>query len=242
MDKLIEKKIKSGRVTSAVLLTLWVLSLAAMIMSFIIGTEASLGVGVIGLFASVLLPLIYVLALRSYTHLKWMRKNFSSEIASDVVLDKPMLPKSKIFCGSKSFFVKNGFYVIPYGAVQWVYENKMSILPYYFLHLTGGKKLTVYADKDEFKWLLQNYIKPASPEIIIGYGQAQQRAYFERFPSEDGKRKKGLRIASICFIIIAAISMLPFYMEHEFLKGTLISCFYIALGIGFLIAGNRNTK
>ena len=100
----------------------------------------------------------------------------------DDIPANPTLPKSKIYCGSKAFFSKKPFTVIPYSEIAWVYMqvNKaygITVAKQVHIYCRNGKHFILRADVEEIKWLLENCLLKFNPNIIIGYGFEQKKQY-----------------------------------------------------------------
>ena len=70
------------------------------------------------------------------------------------------------------------------------------------VYTKDGQKFILNSNADEFKWLLENYIAPNSPNIVIGYGAEQKARYRQLNPQSVEPVKKVRRIWGIVLMCI----------------------------------------
>lgn len=101
---------------------------------------------------------------------------------SDIDPEAYSLPHCKISCGSQGFYCKKPFALIPYDQILWIYLHRQSIngIPAgtsLKLRTREGKEYTLPHRDSESKLLLEKYILPHAPDIILGYGAEQKHLY-----------------------------------------------------------------
>lgn len=126
---------------------------------------------------------------------KWLKRNGMEHIADDIILDKPALPKSKIYCGQKALFSKKSGVILPYTEFAWmhlyehhngyVYEKIMVV------HTKDGSEFLLQLERDEFSWLLEKYILQNSPDVVAGSGPEARAKYTQLNPQSVKAGKKG---------------------------------------------------
>ena len=120
-------------------------------------------------------------------------KNYDwKDLVSDIDLDKPTLPKSKIHCGRKAFYSQKSGMVIPYHQTAWIYYKVqrsfgLVVDKTVVIYTRSGTKFLLKADDNEFIWLLENLIVPFSPGVVIGFGSEQKKRYKETRKAEMNK-------------------------------------------------------
>ena len=121
-------------------------------------------------------------------------KNYDwKDLVSDIDLDKPTLPKSKIHCGRKAFYSQKSKIVIPYHQTAWIYYKVqrsfgLVVDKTVIIYTRSGTKFLLKADDNEFMWLLENLIAPFSPGVVIGFGSEQKKRYKEIRKAEMNKK------------------------------------------------------
>lgn len=144
---------------------------------------------------------------------KWLEERGLEGVADDIILEKPTLPRSKIYCGQRALFSKKPYAIIPYSEIAWVYlyerrTNGILVEKAFILYTKDGKKFTLNAHEDEFKWLLENYIIPNSPNVVIGYGAKQKAQYKQLNPEWAKAGKKVKKIWGIVLMSLGIIFMI----------------------------------
>jgi len=122
---------------------------------------------------------------------KWLKKLGYEHIADDMLIDNPIMPDSRIYCGEKAIFSAKFGLVIPYVEIAWVYMcrhsvNGFNVDNHLNLHTKSGKKILVYAKKNEFK-ILMLCIASKVPGVIAGYGNEQKLKYKALLKENDKK-------------------------------------------------------
>lgn len=113
---------------------------------------------------------------------KQMAKKGMDNEAGTILVNKPTLPRMRVYCGNKALFNKNNHSILPYHQILWVYKyrhyvNGMLVEESIVLKLNTGKTVKLAAADQEFMWLLQNHIGPNSPNLIIGAGKQEAARY-----------------------------------------------------------------
>ncbi|MBR4050462.1 MAG: hypothetical protein IKK09_08180 [Clostridia bacterium] len=193
MKEYIERKIKAEKIFRVFLIVAF---LAFFGMIFILDTSNEwLFIG------SYLLCMVWVISIFVYLikYLLWTKvsrelKNYDwQETVSDISLDKPTLPKSKIYCGRKAFYSQKSKMVIPYHQIVWIYYKVqhfygLPVSKQVIIHTRSGNRFILEADNNEFAWLLENLIVPFSPGVVIGFGSEQKKRYKEIRKAEINKK------------------------------------------------------
>ena len=118
--------------------------------------------------------------------LKLLKQVDMLDAADDINVDDIKLPESKICCGSRAFYSKRNGAIIPYSEVAWVYlridkVNGITVSKSVVVFTKTVMQFTLSADKDEFNWLLRNYIIPNSPDVLVGFNKENKKQYKIRY-------------------------------------------------------------
>ena len=114
--------------------------------------------------------------------IKRLEKKGLLHVADDINPDTPTLPLSKIHCGQQALYSKKPCLILAYSEIAWVhlFEQRMYGIPVeraVIVHTNDGKKYSLKANEEEFKWLLGNCVLPVCPQVLLGYGPEQQMKY-----------------------------------------------------------------
>ena len=197
MREFIEKKTGSAKVFRVVLLVITLLWVCSFFLTPFLEFAVYYPVVMLLTLAVITCWIIYIVAWMPIVRsVKWLRGKGMENVADDIALDAPTLPRSKIYCGQRALLCKKPCTVIPYSEIAWVhlYERKLygiiTVEKAIIVYTNDGKKFSLNSDVDEFKWLLENYIIPNSPNIIVGYGNAQKARYKQLTQSQRIKERK----------------------------------------------------
>lgn len=133
-------------------------------------------------FALVIFGYVYLISFQPIMKsVKCIEMAGLEDIVDDIPIN-PTLQKSKIHYGSKAFFSKKPFTIIPYSEIAWVYMqvNKaygITVAKQVHVYYKNGKHFILRADVEELKWLLVNCLLKFNQNIIIGYGFEQKKQY-----------------------------------------------------------------
>ena len=144
--------------------------------------------------------------------LKTLREKGLEDVVNDIDLEKPIFPKSKIFCGEKALFSKEPWVIIPYSEIAWTYmyerrTNGILVERSMIIHTKENVKYAFKADEVIFKFLLISHIIKNSPDVIVGYGAEQKAAYGKICPEYIEKPKRIKRIAGIALMFLGAVML-----------------------------------
>lgn len=184
MREFIEKKLRAARFFRICLLVL----LAGCVGCFVaIGmvedTEIIIAPVMLSMSGLWISALVYFCSMHPFVRsIKWLEKMGLQNVADDIVLSRPTLPRSKIYCGQYALFSKKPCAIIPYAQIAWVhlYERRaygIAVEKAVIVYTMDGKKFALNSHTEEFQWLLENYIITHSPNIILGYGAEQKARY-----------------------------------------------------------------
>ncbi len=178
--------------------------------------------------------------------IKLLQSKGMENIADDIVLDKPTLPRSKIYCGQKAMFSKKPCLILPYEEIAWVYVHKdnmygITVSKSVVVHTKSGKHYTLSADIDEFQWLLENYIVKNSVNVIIGYGTEQKQKYKTLFPVVKQASKRKQFICG-CVLIPLGVALIVTSTVNGAIPGIIISAGLIMAGIVLVMAGRKEKE
>lgn len=247
MCELIEKKMRTARILRIalpVLAALWVCSLIMMSkLEFAVGYPLVMllmtGLIVCGIvYLTGYMPLV--------SSVKWLEKKDLSDVANDISLEKPALQRSKIYCGQKAFFCKKPCTIIPYREVAWVYlyERRLygviAVEKAVVIFTRDGKKFSLNANADEFKWLLESHIIPHSPDVVLGYGVEQERRYKQLNPEAANAGKKVKMIWGIVLMILGAFLLTVGLINQTIIgPGLVIVLGLLGTGVALFLAGRK---
>lgn len=187
MEQMLKKIAKNAKIWKIVL----VLILAAFILTIILETALDMkelaGVYVLLIIAIFVFGFFYLFKYFNFKRcMKWLTEKNYLGIYNDINLEKPTLPKSKVYCGSKALFFKKSSTIIPYSEIAWVYYYQASaygipVVKYMYIFTRDGKKFPVKTNVVEFQWLLDNYLLKLYPDIMVGYSPEIQKRYKELY-------------------------------------------------------------
>lgn len=248
MSEFIEKKIRSAKVFRIILLVITVLWLG----SFFVMPYLEFGVSyplVMLLTTSVITcGIIYLVSYMPFvSSVNWLKSKGMENVADDIVLERPTLPRSKIYCGQRALFSKKPCAIIPYSEIAWVhlYERRaygIAVEKAVIVYTKDGRKFSLNSNADEFKWLLENYIIPNSPNIIIGYGAEQKARYTQLNPQSAEAGKKVKRIWGIVLMCIGAaffITLLFTFKNAEIVPVTILILGFLGSGAILYMLGKK---
>ncbi len=232
MHEFIEKKIGSAKVFRIYLLVLLILTVCAFVsLGFIEDIEIVIAPIMLLINALWISGVVYLTSFMPFTSsVKWLKSKGMENVADDIILKRPTLPRSKIYCGQRALFSKKPYAIIPYSEIAWVhlYERRaygIAVEKAVIVYTKDGKKFSLNSNSDEFKWLLENYIIANSPNIIIGYGAEQKARYKQLNPESAEAGKKVKRIWGIVLMSIGAaffIALLFTFKNAEIVPVTIL--------------------
>ncbi len=185
MKELIEKKCKAVKAFRIYFITVAAVIVILMIIFGIVDTKYIAAPPSLGIFCLLIPFAVYMDKYQSFNaSIKLMKALDIMDIVDDINLDRPTIPRSKIYCGEKAFFSKKPLAIVPYSEIAWVYKRVtqtygITVEKLFVVNMSDGKAIVLKSDEDEFKWLLENCIIRNSPDVIIGYGSAQKKKYSE---------------------------------------------------------------
>ena len=117
---------------------------------------------------------------RTQKCIKWLELNNKSHYINDIALENPTLPKSKIYCGSKAFFYKKKWLIIPYDDIIWTYItrtniNGIAVEKLLVMYRRDGFKYQFHMRDNEISDLINMFLIPNSKDLVIGYGEEQRQ-------------------------------------------------------------------
>ena len=230
MQEFIDKKLKRAKVFRIclwVLLALFPFSIAALIVW---------GMAAYGWFSLLLMALVigipvYFAKCHPFTVcIKGLQEKGQETIADDIIPEETTYGRSKICCGKKAMLCKKPLLLLAYKEIAWVYlyerrVNFITVEKAVIIHTKDGRKCSIQADAEEFKWLMERYVLPHNPRLIVGYGRDQEEAYLAMNPMAKEKRKKTKRIWGIVLMAMGAaflIAMLCNLKNAQLLPLTVI--------------------
>ena len=184
MNDFFEKKIKTEKIFRFVTIGLLIMFVVSLFIVSHIDVKTPELIIVFLVTAMLVCTLIYFgLFFPFLRNLRWLRKNGIENISHDINLNKPTLPRSKIYCGERALLTKRPCLLIPYNEMGWVYIYKKYTNGFltersFIIYTKDKHKFSLaFDDEDEIRWLLNNYIIKNSPDVIIGYGKEQKERY-----------------------------------------------------------------
>lgn len=184
MKELLTKKRRGFKIFSIFSIVIVVATLSCPFLFAATESDAVFGLMMVLTFAAFALYIVFFNSFYNFCLSdKMLKKNGMENIADDVSLEQPTLPKSKIYCGKYALCSKKPVLVIPYSEIAWVYVNVQKLYGVVTVSKTvviacrNGRRFSLKADMDEFQWLLQTYLLKVNPNIIVGFGRDQQKAF-----------------------------------------------------------------
>ena len=191
---------------------------------------------------------VYLASFMLFTsNVKWLKEKGIEDVADDIILERPTLPRSKIYCGQKALFCKKPCAIIPYAEIAWVhlYERRaygIAVEKAVIVYTKDGKRFSLNSNADEFRWLLENYIIKKCPNIIIGYGAEQKALYKQLNPQYGAAGKKVKRNWGIVLMCIGAallIAMVINIKTARIVPLTIMILGALGAGIALYMTGKK---
>lgn len=210
MNEFIEKKLRTAKVFRIYLLGLLITTIGSFVSMGVID-DVGLVMVLIAFSTSTLgvSGIIYLALYMPFTgSMKWLKGKGMENVADDIILERPTLPRSKIYCGQRALFCKETNVIIPYAEIAWVYlyvrTSSIVVEKTVIVYTKDGRKFSLSYNADEYNWLLAKYFIPNASDIIIGFGAEQKALYKQLNPqsAEAGKRVK--KIWGIVLMCIGA--------------------------------------
>lgn len=249
MSEFIEKKLRTAKTFRIYLLVLLIVTIGSFVsMGFIDDVETVIAPIMLSTSALWISGVIYLVSYMPFTSIvKWLKSKGMENVADDIVLERPTLPRSKIYCGQRALFSKKPCAIIPYAEIAWVhlYERRVygiAVEKAVIVYTKDGKKFSLNSNVDEFKWLLENYIIPNSPNIIIGYGAEQKARYKQLNPqsAEGGKKVKRIwGIVLMCIGVAFFITLLFTFKNAEIVPATILILGFLGSGAILYMLGKK---
>lgn len=122
--------------------------------------------------------LYYLVAIRGLkANQKWLAQIGMADRGADILINK----KAKISCGRYAMALPGGI-VIPYSQISWIYLHVtryygiITTSKQYQFHMANGKMRAFQLEEKDLRYLLENFIIPANPNVAIGFTpQARQK-------------------------------------------------------------------
>ncbi len=249
MSEFIEKKLKSAKAFRIYLLVLLMINIGFSVSwGFVEEMETMIGPSILLSNALWISGVIYLVSYMPFTSsVKWLKSKKMENVADDIILESPTLPRSKIYCGQKALFCKKPCVIIPYSEIVWVHLHEtraygIAVEKAVVVYTKDGKKFSLNSNADEFKWLLEHYIIPNSPNIILGYGAEQKARYKQLNPQSAEVGKKVKRIWGIVLMCIGAaflITMIINIKTADIVPGTIIILGAFGVGVALYLTGKK---
>lgn len=210
MRDLIEKKLTTARILLIFVLLSAALFIGSMVLLAFLPISAVAPVIFLSCLLLYVIGLIYLIGYLPFVRsVKWLRQKGLEDVADDINSDKPTLPRSRIFCGQKALFSKKPHVILPYSQIAWVYlyERRsygIVVEKAVIVFTKDGRKYSLNADAEEFKWMLKLYIIPNAPGVILGYGAEQKHLYKQRNPEAANAGKRAKTIWGIVLMALGA--------------------------------------
>ncbi len=211
MQELIRRKTKTEKVLCALSIVLAVLWIGALILLAHFEQKQLAFLYGIAFCADIVLFIVYLVAYLPFGRsIRYLEKKGLEYIADDIELDTPTLKKSKIYCGKRGFYSKKSHLIIPYGEIAWAYVYKrksygITVGKSVLIYMRDGKKFSLEASADDFKWLLANYVFAASPDVVTGYGAEQIKRLRALFPEAAAAMDRADRLTGIVLTAMGAV-------------------------------------
>ena len=253
MSEYILKREKSAKTFKIIVLALFV----AYVILFIIPAAGIVEFDSLVIPIAVLPTVLFVLAIVYYvvfhpvmSSISWLKENNYINTADDIVLDRPTLPKSKIFCGKNALFCNKPFAIIPYSEIGWVHlyvrkTNGITVEKAVIVYTRDGKKFSLRSDENEFQWLLENYIVKYSPNTVIGYGKEQKMRYRQLNPNYKIAKSKTMKKVGIAFLCIAAFFFIMGIVNFKTVQVVTVAIIILIcsiVGMILLLSSKNNKK
>lgn len=247
MSELLEKKTKSAKVFRICLMALLVLAVGSFVaMGLLDNIKVVIAPAMLFINAFWISGVVYYASVHPFmSSTKWLKSMGLQSVADDIVLDRPTLPQSKIYCGQRALFCKKPCAIIPYAQIAWVhlYERQaygIAVEKAVIIYTKDGKKFALNSDADEFRWLLENYIIPQSPNIVIGYGAEQKARYKQLNPEAANAGKKVKKIWGIVLMILGAFLLTVGLINQTIIgPGLVIVLGLLGSGGALFLAGKK---
>ena len=179
-------------------------------------------------------------------NLRWLESKGMTGVTQDIDWENPMSAKSKIRCGSQALACTNPCVAIPYSEIAWIYLHKstmygaITVEQSTIICCKDGTKYNIAMTPEEGKWLLDRYIIPQSPQVVIGYGEEQKAQYLNRNPYAAQVKSKAKFTWGVVLLVIGAVETVACVVNRSVgLLGYLPALAMIAAGVILVMQGKR---
>jgi len=250
MSEFVEKKIKKAKVLCFFLVVSAALYVTLFVALGFVQNPKVLYLPILtSVYVFVILVGVYLIVFQNFmSSVKWLKRRGLENIADDIILERPTLPRSKIYCGRNALFCKKPCAIIPYADIAWtyLYERRaygFAVEKAVIIFTKDGKKFSLRSNPDEFKWLLENYIIANSPDLVIGYGAAQKAKYKQFNPEVVKSSKKRMLILGTVLMSIGAV-LLTAGLINKTLKvpGLVLVLGLLGSGIVLCVMGKKKRE
>ena len=183
MNYTIEKQLKKAPIVKYIMIGSISLTLLLCILGLALSIIQITAAGTISFMVTVSITLVNIEMFRQLSKsMELLNKLSLQDVVSDLKTTEFNLPKSKIYMGSRAFYVKKPATVLPYSMVVWVciqrvkYMGIVTIEEKVIIRCRDGASFEIRANRDELQMLLQG-IARFSPDLIVGYGASQRELY-----------------------------------------------------------------
>ena len=221
MQELIRRKTKTEKVLCALSIALAVLWIGTLILVAHFEQKQLAALCCIAFFTDVVLFIVYLVGYLPFGRsIRYLERKGLEYIADDIELDTPTLKKSKIYCGKRGFYSKKSNLIIPYEDIAWAYVYKrksygITVGRSVLIYMRDGKKFSLEASADDFKWLLANYVFAASPDVITGYGAEQIKRLRALFPDAAAAMDRADRLTGIVLMTFGAVFFAAIFLFSD---------------------------
>lgn len=246
MQELIQKKLKMAAIFRICIAVLAVVSVVSIPLTGVVDMDVIMPVVLVSVNALWICALVYFQKTRPFVMgAKRLAECGGENIADDISLDLPTLPRTQIYCGKRAFYCQKTGVLLPYSEIAWVYKYEKRTNGFVteravILRTKDGKSFRLPQLDDEINWLLSNYIIPNSPDLIIGYGAEQKRRYVQLNPDPVMAANKLKRIWGAVLVALGAVLTVVAVVNGTLVSdGGIIILGFIIGGITLIVLGNR---
>lgn len=153
-------------------------------------------------------------------NLRKLERIGKSNVADDISANNRLSPKSKLYCGAFAIACTNPCIVIPYSEIAWIYIYKQTafgaVTTYQsaIIYCTDGTKYSISATPDEAQQLLNKYIIPQSPNVVVGYGSEQKKLFLSRNPQAVQAQNKVKFVWGVVLLLLGALMVFACVINH----------------------------
>ncbi|MBO5869116.1 MAG: hypothetical protein J6Q89_00045 [Clostridia bacterium] len=243
-----QKYAKQNKILGRIFLTLGIISVLCIFGGFFLYAKFSddiiLAMIFLGFFMSATFLGIYFVKYFWYGHtFKLLKKSGLEHYLDDIDLTAPpTFEPSKIYCGENAFFCKKTGSVVAYDQFAWIYSIG-GHLGEHTIRLKNGKKAYIMIHDQELNALLNFFVLPKNPKLIVGKTFESRKEFLSLYPESAPVLAQGKLIGGSILLAFAFFAFICRLIQNT-LDGSILVTLIIlgVIGLGILLLGIKESN